>query len=54
MARKILYSPQGQDAIEVPLHRVEYLKSKGWTEDGISKEVKAPKSVSKKQNKIEE
>ena len=53
MARKILYSPQGQDAIEVSEHRVEFLKSKGWTEEGISKE-KAPKSVSKKQNKIGE
>ena len=50
MARKILYSPQGQDAIEVPLARVEFLKSKGWTEEGISRE-KAPKSVIKKQNK---
>ena len=46
MARKILYSPQGQDAIEVPEHRVEFLKNKGWTE-----EAKAPKSVIKKQNK---
>ena len=25
--RKILYSPQGQEAIEVPEHRVEFLKS---------------------------
>ena len=54
MARKFLYSPLGQDAIEVSEHRVEYLKSIGWTEEGISKEVKAPKSVSKKQNKIGE
>ncbi|QDP48583.1 MAG: hypothetical protein Unbinned4234contig1002_9 [Prokaryotic dsDNA virus sp.] len=47
--RKILYSPQGQEAIEVPEHRVEFLKSKGWTE-----EVKATKSVSKtKKNKEE-
>ena len=38
MARVILYSPQGQDPIEVSEHRVEYLKSIGWTEEGISKE----------------
>ena len=54
MARKILYSPQGKDPIEVSEHRVEFLKSKGWTEEGISKELKAPKSVSKKQNKQKE
>jgi len=49
MARVILYSPQGKDPIEVSEHRVEYLKSKGWTE-----EVKATKSVSKtKKNKEE-
>ena len=53
MARKILYSPQGQDPIEVSEHRVEYLKSKGWTEKGISKE-KASKSVSKTKKDKEE
>ena len=53
MARKILYSPQGKDSIEVSEHRVEFLKSKGWTEKGISKE-KTSKSVSKtKKNKEE-
>ena len=53
MARVILYSPQGQDSIEVSEHRVEYLKSKGWTEKGISKE-KASKSVSKTKKDKEE
>jgi len=53
MARVILYSPQGQDPIEVSEHRVEYLKSKGWTEKGISKE-KTSKSVSKTKKDKEE
>ena len=53
MARLSLYSPQGQDPIEVSEHRVEFLKSKGWTEKGISKE-KASESVNKtKKNKEE-
>ena len=53
MARVILYSPQGKAPIEVSEHRVEYLKSKGWTEKGISKE-KASESVNKtKKNKEE-
>lgn len=53
MVRVILYSPQGQDPIEVSEHRVEYLKSKGWTEKGISKE-KTSKSVSKTKKDKEE
>jgi hypothetical protein len=47
MARVILYSPQGQDPIEVSEHRVEYLKSKGWTSE-------KSKSVSKTKKDKEE
>ena len=53
MARVILYSPQGNDPVEVSEHRAEYLKSKGWTEKGISKE-KASESVNKTKKDKEE
>jgi hypothetical protein len=47
--RIILHSPSGEGTIEVSEDRVEYMKSKGWTESQSSK------SVTKKQkNKNEE
>lgn len=42
-----LYSPNGQDSIEAHPDRVEYLISKGWTEE-------KSKSVSKKNKNNEE
>jgi len=42
----ILYSPNGKTSIDAHIDQVEFLKSKGWTEE-------KSKSVSKK-NKISE
>ena len=43
----VLYSPDGKDSIDAHINRVEYLKSKGWTEE-------KSKSVSKKNKNSEE
>jgi|TARA_R110002074_G_scaffold76622_4_gene174333 hypothetical protein len=46
--RIILHSPSGEGTVEVSEDRVEYMKSKGWTES------KSSKSVTKKQTKKSE
>jgi len=43
----VLYSPNGKTSIDASIDQVEYLKSKGWTEE-------QSKSVSKKNKNSEE
>ena len=44
-----MISPNGKDSIDAPLHKVAYLKEKGWKEEAAQ-----IKSSSKQNKKIEE